>query len=77
MRVLIQNPQSQKFLARHGHWDATATNAEDFKTPIKAIAFAKATSLHDFRLVLHFPERDGSAGLLVGAKSPGARAAHG
>jgi hypothetical protein len=71
MKVLIQNPESRKFLARRGGWDDTVINARDFRTPVKAIAFAKDTGIHDFRVVLHFPENDGSTGFMLGAKPDG------
>jgi hypothetical protein len=71
MKVLIQNPESRKFLARRGGWDDTVINARDFRTPVKAIAFAKDTGMEDFRLVLHFPDNSGAPGLTLGAKPGG------
>ena len=69
MRVLIQDPNSQKFLSRDGDWNTIPANAEDFGTPLSAIAAAKAATNRDFRLVLYFPGENGSPGLLVGAGS--------
>jgi hypothetical protein len=73
MKVLIQNPESRKFLARRGGWDDTVINARDFRTPVKAIAFAKDTGMEDFRVVLHFPDNNGSTGLMLGATPGGAQ----
>ena len=72
MKVLIQNTDNQKFLSRRGSWDDTVSNARDFQTPVDAIRFATETRLGDFRVVLQFPEPDGSPGRLLGAKPPAA-----
>jgi hypothetical protein len=67
MKVLIQNPENRKFYGRQGGWDASPCGARDFRTPVEAISFAKHARLANFRLVLHFPEPDGSTGHLMGA----------
>lgn len=76
MKVLIQNSESRKFLARRGGWDDTVINARDFRTPVNAIAFANETGLQGFRVVLHFPENDGSPGFMLGAKPGSVHPSH-
>jgi hypothetical protein len=66
MRVLIQDPRSQKYLSYDHTWSSALADAEDFVSPLNAIAAAKASANGDFRLVLYFPGKDGSPDFLVG-----------
>ena len=58
MRVVIQDIESQKYLARNGSWTPAARDAEDFRFSPSAYATAGRRNARQIRVILYFEDLD-------------------
>jgi hypothetical protein len=58
MRLLIQDAESQKYLARNGTWTPVARDGEDFRFSPKAYAIVRRKNARVIRAVFYFEDSD-------------------
>ena len=58
MKVLIQDDETQLYVAHEGRWTDCAKEARDFAMSLHARSVARNLNLKKFRVLFYFPDLD-------------------
>ena len=61
MKVLVQDPRTEKYLTGEGRWSTVIRKARDFETPLVAATVARHAMTGAFRVVLYSPNQPAQA----------------